>query len=165
MRPLGTQPLEAGLWGDALPVAPHVEYRTLPQRPPHMVGQPLFGWVPSEWVERHRIETTVCHYCEDGEEERGNFILLCDGDGCHRGFHMGCLDPPLVRMPAKNRDWFCPLCKAEQRQSSAPRPPGRQPASRNSAAAAPAEAPSAYELQRLENIARNQRMLQQLGLG
>ena len=37
-------------------------------------------------------------------------MLLCDG--CDRGFHMHCLDPPLTAPPLAA--WYCPACLAEQ---------------------------------------------------
>ncbi len=33
-------------------------------------------------------------------------MLICDG--CQSGWHKGCLDPPLKRVPKGN--WFCPEC-------------------------------------------------------
>ena len=41
-------------------------------------------------------------------------LTLCgDGvDGCDRGFHAYCLDPPLKAMPAADVDWFCARCTA-----------------------------------------------------
>lgn len=43
----------------------------------------------------------VCHECD--REER---LLLCDG--CDLGYHLECLDPPLVQVPVE--EWFCPVC-------------------------------------------------------
>jgi hypothetical protein len=37
-------------------------------------------------------------------------MLLCDG--CDRGFHMFCLDPPLDQPPAAF--WYCPACLPQQ---------------------------------------------------
>ncbi|KAI9635430.1 PLU-1-like protein-domain-containing protein [Dioszegia hungarica] len=51
----------------------------------------------------------VCEVCR-----KGNFaekILLCDG--CDRGFHIFCLDPPLASVPA-NEEWFCTPCLLSQ---------------------------------------------------
>ena len=98
---------------------------------------------------------------------------------------MGCLDPPLVRQPARNREWFCPDCRAaphaphDSKQSSRSGSMSRggsvsrgstprrlsNPTPRRVAARPPTpEEPSPYELQRLDNIARNQRVLEELGL-
>ncbi len=49
-------------------------------------------------------DNTRCTVC--GSAEREARMVLCDW--CDRGFHMGCLNPPLRRVP--RRDWFCPLC-------------------------------------------------------
>ncbi|TYJ51548.1 hypothetical protein B9479_007876 [Cryptococcus floricola] len=38
-------------------------------------------------------------------------ILLCDG--CDRGFHIYCLDPPLADVPT-NEEWFCNACLLSQ---------------------------------------------------
>ena len=148
-RPLATQPLEPSLWQPPLRAVEHIEYRSLPKRPEALVGRPLFGWVPEEWAEAYRIARTVCDVCGGGDEAKGNLILLCDGDGCDRALHMGCLDPPLKRMPAKNREWYCPTCRAQNKARGGLPPP---------------EPPSLYEQQRLDNIARNQRILAELGL-
>jgi len=45
--------------------------------------------------------TAECMMCstERGDDE----LLLCDG--CDRGCHMSCLDPPLKEIPEE--DWFC----------------------------------------------------------
>ena len=37
-------------------------------------------------------------------------MLLCDG--CDRGYHTFCLNPPLARAPLAS--WFCPDCLIEQ---------------------------------------------------
>ena len=45
-----------------------------------------------------------CHICEqDNDETR---MLLCDG--CNKGYHMYCLNPPLKSIP--EGDWFCLNC-------------------------------------------------------
>ncbi|XP_057315338.1 bromodomain adjacent to zinc finger domain protein 1A-like isoform X2 [Hydractinia symbiolongicarpus] len=51
------------------------------------------------------IQNTRCRMCRrKGNEEE---MLLCDG--CDRGFHMGCLKPPLKAVP--KGDWFCHDCR------------------------------------------------------
>ena len=39
-------------------------------------------------------------------------MLLCDG--CDDGYHLGCLNPPLRRIP--RGDWFCKRCERERRK-------------------------------------------------
>lgn len=42
-------------------------------------------------------------------------MLLCDGVGCYRAFHMNCLSPKLTPEQIEADDmehWFCPLCAA-----------------------------------------------------
>jgi histone demethylase JARID1 len=46
----------------------------------------------------------VCEVC--GKDDSPTSILLCDT--CDRGYHMGCLDPPLQRV--SDRDWHCSKC-------------------------------------------------------
>ncbi len=43
-------------------------------------------------------------------QARAKDMLLCDG--CDRGFHMHCLDPPLTVAPLAA--WYCPACLTEQ---------------------------------------------------
>ncbi|ODN96426.1 histone demethylase JARID1 [Cryptococcus wingfieldii CBS 7118] len=51
----------------------------------------------------------VCEICQSGHAAEK--ILLCDG--CDRGFHIYCLDPPLVAVPT-NEEWFCNACLLSQ---------------------------------------------------
>ena len=54
-------------------------------------------------------DNVVCAACEGDEEAEGNEILLCDGAGCEKAFHMKCLPTPLSRVP--EGDWYCPECE------------------------------------------------------
>ena len=64
---------------------------------------------------RGRIEApTACAACGDGEDEAGNEILLCDGDGCDACYHLQCLTPPLAAIP--EGEWLCPACTASPEQ-------------------------------------------------
>ena len=45
-----------------------------------------------------------CVVCKSGEDDET--MLLCDK--CNDGYHMRCLKPVLVSLPAD--DWFCPNC-------------------------------------------------------
>jgi hypothetical protein len=49
---------------------------------------------------------TACEGCGSQSGERG--MLVCDG--CERGWHMSCLQPPLEEVPAGR--WLCPICVA-----------------------------------------------------
>ncbi|WWC67689.1 uncharacterized protein I206_101601 [Kwoniella pini CBS 10737] len=51
----------------------------------------------------------ICEICRFGHAAEK--ILLCDG--CDRGFHTYCLDPPLASVPA-NEEWFCTSCLLSQ---------------------------------------------------
>ncbi|KAJ2422101.1 hypothetical protein GGF47_003730, partial [Coemansia sp. RSA 2524] len=46
----------------------------------------------------------ACEVCRSGENDEA--MLICDG--CDRGFHMYCLDPPLDAIPTN--DWYCDSC-------------------------------------------------------
>lgn len=50
-------------------------------------------------------ELEECRICGNCPSE-GENMLECDT--CLGGFHMGCLDPPLMEVP--DGDWFCPKC-------------------------------------------------------
>lgn len=58
----------------------------------------------TEEIEVIEDDTTFCEVCRQGDRE--DIMLLCDGCDC--GFHMDCLTPILVEVPAG--DWFCPTC-------------------------------------------------------
>ena len=45
-----------------------------------------------------------CVNCNKGDDDKN--ILICDG--CYKGFHTYCLDPPLRSIP--DFDWHCPKC-------------------------------------------------------
>lgn len=51
----------------------------------------------------------VCEICK--AEHDADKILLCDG--CDRGFHIYCLDPPLASVPT-NEEWYCTSCLLSQ---------------------------------------------------
>ena len=60
------------------------------------------------------VPTAFCAACGDGEDEAGNEILLCDGDGCDACYHLQCLTPPLAAIP--EGEWLCPACAASPEQ-------------------------------------------------
>eukprot|EP00298_Acanthocystis_sp_HF-20_P018426 c21967_g2_i1.p1 GENE.c21967_g2_i1~~c21967_g2_i1.p1 ORF type:complete len:1277 (-),score=565.81 c21967_g2_i1:1087-4641(-) len=55
-------------------------------------------------------EVICCSICGSGEVTPENDILLCDREGCDRGFHQKCLDPPITNTAELPDDWFCPAC-------------------------------------------------------
>lgn len=50
------------------------------------------------------VDEIICYKCGYGHDEEN--LLLCDN--CPRGFHMECLDPPLLSTPSSA--WWCPIC-------------------------------------------------------
>ncbi|PRP77600.1 hypothetical protein PROFUN_00461 [Planoprotostelium fungivorum] len=51
----------------------------------------------------------VCDLCQLGTD--ADQIILCDGLGCGRGYHIYCLRPSLKKVP--EGEWRCPICVAE----------------------------------------------------
>ena len=64
-------------------------------------------------------------------------MLLCDGT-CGKGYHLGCLTPPLTAIP-RTRQWFCPTCAdrptPKQARTKTTVPTDRRPSRRRAAAA------------------------------
>jgi hypothetical protein len=61
------------------------------------------------------LDDLTCWNCHGSHSTDENDMLLCDGMGCYRSFHMKCLEPHLsIEDVHKNSDvdWFCPLCTA-----------------------------------------------------
>ena len=60
----------------------------------------------------------ACHVCARSSSRKrreiartwieGNWLLLCDGDGCNKAYHTLCLRPKLDAVP--EGDWLCPTC-------------------------------------------------------
>ena len=55
-------------------------------------------------------EGAPCEACHRVQWRDGNEMLLCDGEGCEKAFHMLCLPQPLASVP--EGDWLCPSCDA-----------------------------------------------------
>ena len=65
-----------------------------------------------EVEEEGEEEEVVCTECDDGNQEEGNMILLCDGKGidgtgCDTAYHQRCVG---VFDGIPEGDWFCPSC-------------------------------------------------------
>jgi hypothetical protein len=61
------------------------------------------------------LDDLVCWTCHGTDASDENDMLLCDGIGCCRAFHMKCLEPKLSLDDVHKSDdenWFCPLCMA-----------------------------------------------------
>lgn len=54
------------------------------------------------------LEDLKCCICFKGDATDENDVLMCDGQGCFRAYHMQCLKP--VVSEVDDDDWFCPLC-------------------------------------------------------
>jgi hypothetical protein len=62
------------------------------------------------------LDDLKCACCHGGVATDENDMLLCDGIGCYRAFHMLCLEPKMtleeVEAAGEDEAWFCPLCTA-----------------------------------------------------
>jgi hypothetical protein len=65
------------------------------------------------------LDDLVCWNCHGSHATDENDMLLCDGIGCYRSFHMKCLEPHLSfgdvhknTTGEEDDSWFCPLCTA-----------------------------------------------------
>jgi hypothetical protein len=61
------------------------------------------------------LDDLQCCICRVGDATDENDLLLCDGEGCCRAFHMACVLPALTLddvQDHEDEDWFCPLCQA-----------------------------------------------------
>ncbi|TMW68494.1 hypothetical protein Poli38472_005962 [Pythium oligandrum] len=59
---------------------------------------------------RHRSMDMPCEYC-NRVDDHYSLLILCDGKDCGREFHMGCLKPPMLKVPPG--DWYCPECSKD----------------------------------------------------
>ena len=68
----------------------------------------------------------ACTVCKSKDEKFPSRMPLCDCTGCDkcskpegrqnvsacfRGYHIACLDPPVLIKPRKGVEWLCPECK------------------------------------------------------
>ncbi|KAG8897367.1 hypothetical protein FRB99_008207, partial [Tulasnella sp. 403] len=79
---------------------------TTPKSPPRLSTTPLSQSGPLRPIDRTAlyVQGDTCEVCHSGDN--GTKMLLCDG--CDRGYHTFCLDPPLVNIP--KGQWYCHIC-------------------------------------------------------
>ena len=59
------------------------------------------------------LDDLQCCICFRGDATDDNDLILCDGEGCFRAYHMQCVSPHITALEAEEEeDWFCPLCTA-----------------------------------------------------
>jgi PHD-finger len=61
------------------------------------------------------LDDLQCCICKLGDATDENDLLLCDGQGCCRAFHMACVWPAITLDDLEGKEtenWFCPLCQA-----------------------------------------------------
>lgn len=58
------------------------------------------------------LDDLKCCNCHQGTASDDNDLILCDGNGCYRAYHMKCCKPEITAQDLKNEDddWFCPIC-------------------------------------------------------
>jgi hypothetical protein len=58
------------------------------------------------------LDDLQCCVCQVGDATDENDVLLCDGQGCYRAFHMKCIHPEVTPkdIEDEDEDWFCPMC-------------------------------------------------------
>ena len=73
-------------------------------------GHPTCLQYSDPLVERIRAEPWLCLECKRcmlcGQAANADDLLICDA--CDKGFHMECLNPPVVTLPEGR--WICPIC-------------------------------------------------------
>jgi len=69
---------------------------------------------PSKMQDIMAIVSTACEICGSKSDE--DSMLLCDG--CDKGFHTYCVDPPTEEVP--EGDWFCPKCQERKENEKTP---------------------------------------------
>jgi hypothetical protein len=60
------------------------------------------------YAQEHRCKKCGCSDTKQSE------MVLCDG--CNAGYHMNCLEPPLLQVPSD--DWFCPASGCQARAAT-----------------------------------------------
>lgn len=86
---------------------PRIKFSIVPPQKEHAPAPPdhMYGiQIP--------INGGTCAGCSGSrnEEAKEEPILLCDGKGCSREYHLGCVSPPLTEVPPG--DFFCIDCDA-----------------------------------------------------
>ena len=59
------------------------------------------------------LDDLQCCICFRGDATDENDVLLCDGQGCFRAYHMNCVSPHVsLQQVEEEENWFCPICTA-----------------------------------------------------
>lgn len=56
------------------------------------------------------VDNLTCAVCWQATASDANDLVLCDGRGCYRSYHMRCVYPHLSESDLQLDDWFCPVC-------------------------------------------------------
>lgn len=77
--------------------------------PSHFAGMPIPAKVLGVCAECGMVEEEWLNATKYENEGNGNVIILCDGPGCDREFHLKCCRPPLLQVPEED-EYFCFDC-------------------------------------------------------
>lgn len=60
------------------------------------------------------LDDLRCCVCHTNEATDENDLIMCDGAGCYRAYHMKCIKPEVKASDLENEhdDWFCPICES-----------------------------------------------------
>ena len=97
----------AALGGLEGPRSKRAPIRLIQQEPVPVLARASAAVVPLVVDPLPPVDTTRCVAC-GGLDGVSSPMLLCDGDVCGAGWHIGCLNPALHAVPPG--DWFCPCC-------------------------------------------------------
>jgi hypothetical protein len=64
------------------------------------------------------IDKIACEACK--KDSGDDNMLLCDGGGCDRGYHLYCLRPKLEGIPKGK--WYCPVCSGDRSKARSKTP-------------------------------------------
>lgn len=67
--------------------------------------------IEPETPDSFSLDQLTCSLCLLGTTSDENDLVLCDGEGCYRAFHMKCVIPHITSDELEEQEsWFCPWC-------------------------------------------------------
>ena len=73
---------------------------------------------PIDSSSEDEIDKIACEACKRDSDDDN--MLLCDGGGCDRGYHLYCLRPKLEGIPKGK--WYCPVCAGDRSKARSKTP-------------------------------------------
>jgi len=68
----------------------------------------MYGLEPSKLPFSTQPGEEICAGCYESTSADDSVVLLCDGQGCSREYHLSCCLPPLKKVPSGT--WYCRDC-------------------------------------------------------